>query len=106
MDEFDNKITVFNLVTKPVVMSFPTYQGLKLSLIKMKELMEVQGLKKLAIPMIGCGIDGLEWDTVRAILHSVFIDTDIEILVCKLEDDQENKIIIDSTEYKQSLKGC
>ena len=87
VDEYGNSITVFNLVTKPVVSSFPTYQSLEQSLYSMKELMKVHGERnKLAIPILGCGIDGLDWDIVKTIIQSVFKDTDAEILVCKLKD--------------------
>jgi O-acetyl-ADP-ribose deacetylase (regulator of RNase III) len=40
-------------------------------------------VKELAIPQIGCGIDGLKWDEVAARLNKVFDETDIEITVYK-----------------------
>lgn len=85
-DEFGNIFTVYNLVTKPTVASLPTYITLELSLFEMREMMKIQGCKKLAIPTIGCGIDGLDWEVVRELIHYVFAGTDIEILVCKLEE--------------------
>lgn len=86
VDEFGNSIMVFNLVTKPTVYEFPTYKSLEQSLYSMKELIKVYGGRtKLAIPTLGCGIDGLDWEIVKTIIQLVFEDTDIEILVCKLE---------------------
>lgn len=38
-------------------------------------------MHKLAIPRIGCGIDGLEWDKVSAELNGVFSQEDLEIVV-------------------------
>lgn len=38
-------------------------------------------IDKLAIPRIGCGIDGLEWDKVSAVLQKVFGDQRVEITV-------------------------
>jgi hypothetical protein len=35
------------------------------------------------MPIIGCGLDRLQWDKVSEIIKDVFKDTDIEILVCK-----------------------
>ena len=40
--------------------------------------------KKIAMPVIGCGLDRLEWSKVSEIIKEVFEGTDIEILVCKL----------------------
>ena len=39
--------------------------------------------KKIAMPVIGCGLDRLEWCKVSEIIKEVFEDTDVEILVCK-----------------------
>ena len=36
---------------------------------------------KLAMPLIGCGLDRLEWDNVREIVQEVFADTNVEITV-------------------------
>jgi O-acetyl-ADP-ribose deacetylase (regulator of RNase III) len=47
----------------------------------MRDHMVKNEVKELAIPQIGCGIDGLKWDEVSKRLHKVFNDTDIEITV-------------------------
>ena len=41
--------------------------------------------KKIAMPVIGCGLDRLDWSKVSDIIKDVFSDTDIEILVCKIK---------------------
>lgn len=74
--------TVYNLVTKLTVADKPTYHSLKFAIELMKEHMIAVGNTKLAIPLLGCGIDGLEWSKVKDIIQDVFEDTDIEILVC------------------------
>lgn len=38
-------------------------------------------VNKLAIPRIGCGLDGLVWQKVKDLLQEVFKDTRIEIIV-------------------------
>ena len=73
---------VYNLVTKELVEQKPTYDSLRETLIMTRDLMIFHGHKKLAIPKIGCGIDGLEWEIVSGIIKDVFKNTDIEILVC------------------------
>lgn len=37
------------------------------------------------MPTIGAGLDRLAWSAVSDQIHMIFGDTDIEILVCKLE---------------------
>lgn len=74
--------TVYNLVTKPTVGDRPTYRSLRAALELMKQHMVVSENTKLAIPKIGCGIDGLDWEIVRNDIQEVFEDTNIEILVC------------------------
>jgi len=75
---------VFNLVTKERYFHKPTYSTVESTLYDMKEQMIDKNINKLAIPLIGCGLDRLNWDEVKDIITSVFSDTDIEILVCKL----------------------
>ena len=40
-------------------------------------------IKKVAMPLIGCGLDRLQWDRVSAMIKEIFADEDIEILVCR-----------------------
>lgn len=42
---------------------------------------KVNEITKLAIPKIGCGIDGLQWDKVSDLLAEVFSAEPIEIVV-------------------------
>lgn len=75
---------VFNLVTKDRVYHKPTYDTLIETLGDMKEQCENLDINKIAMPRIGCGLDGLSWDTVEEIIMEVFEDTDMEILICTL----------------------
>ena len=75
----------FNLVTKKRFWNKPTYKDLEDSLYELLEMVELTGYKKLAMPKIGCGLDGLEWETVRGIIHSVFEWSNVEIMVCSLK---------------------
>jgi hypothetical protein len=75
---------VFNLVTKKNASDKPTYRDLEKSLEKMKVLVKKSGIKDVAMPRIGCGLDGLEWIKVREIIEKVFVDTNIDIVVCYL----------------------
>lgn len=68
----DDERFIYYLVTKPESYGSPTYADLRSSLGAMRSHMEKNNVDKLAIPRIGCGIDGLEWDKVQNELHEVF----------------------------------
>ena len=75
---------VFNLVTKERYYHKPTLASLEVALNEMKDYAVEMGVKKIAMPKIGCGLDRLNWDDVSVMLEEIFGDTDIEILVCVL----------------------
>lgn len=75
---------VFNLVTKQRCFHKPTYDSLYETLVDMREQCENLGIDKLAMPLIGCGLDCLSWDKVKDVIEDVFGNTDIEILICRL----------------------
>ncbi len=75
---------VFNLITKRNYWCKPTYQTLRQSLEYMRVLCVNNKVKKLAMPLIGCGLDRLSWDKVSEMIKEIFDDLDIEILVCKI----------------------
>ncbi len=75
---------VFNLVTKQRCFHKPTYDTLYETLVDMKEQCENFDIEKIAMPLIGCGLDRLDWAQVKDVIEDVFGETDIEILICKL----------------------
>lgn len=80
---------VFNLVTKKNYWDKPTYESLEDSLNIMKiMILELnkggENVKFVAMPKIGCGLDRLSWIKVKELIKEVFIDIDIEILVCSI----------------------
>lgn len=72
---------IYNLITKDKYFNKPTYQTMHSSLEAMRAHIEQNSVKKLAIPRIGCGLDGLAWNKVKDQLEEVFKDVDIEIKV-------------------------
>lgn len=72
---------IYNLITKEKYFNKPTYQTMQSSLEAMKAHVENNCVQKLAIPRIGCGLDGLVWNKMRDQLGEVFNDVDIEITV-------------------------
>ena len=75
---------VFNLITKERYFHKPTYSSLRYSLCAMRDIAVKNKINKIAMPKIGCGLDGLQYDKVEKIIKEVFKDTNIEILVCYL----------------------
>ena len=74
---------VFNLITKERYFQKPTYETVRGALACMRALCAEKGIRRVAMPVIGCGLDRLEWEQVSAVIQDVFADTDVEILVCK-----------------------
>lgn len=76
---------VYNLVTKRNYWDKPTYQSLANAMLDMHEMIKYQrrySTNKLAIPKLGCGLDGLDWNIVKEMINEQFSDCeDLEILV-------------------------
>lgn len=76
---------VFNLITKERYFHKPTIDTMRAALARMREICMDAGILHLAMPMIGAGLDRLLWEEVSAQIKSVFRETDMDILVCRLK---------------------
>ena len=74
---------VFNLITKERYFHKPTIITMRFALEKMKQICLENNIKKIAMPVIGCGLDRLNWNDVSEQIKSIFTDMHVEILVCK-----------------------
>ena len=72
---------VINLITKERYWHKPSYSSLKTSLLNAKKIAIRNDIKYLAMPVIGCGLDRLQWSKVSVMIKEIFADTDIEIVV-------------------------
>lgn len=72
---------VMNLVTKNKYWNKPTYESITKCIQYMRDMCKNCGIKYLAMPKIGCGLDRLQWGKVREIIKEEFKDLDIEIEV-------------------------
>lgn len=79
-----NNRFVYYLITKEAYWNKPTYGDLKACLEQMKLHCVANKVTKLCMPRIGCGLDGLIWNTVKSMLKEVFGDTDIVVTVYTL----------------------
>lgn len=94
----DNGRYIYNLITKLSSWGKPTYELLHSSLSAMKQHMvrtlivhfkynsfrpqqAEHNVTKLALPRIGCGLDGLRWSKVRDMLVEIFQSDSIELKV-------------------------
>lgn len=76
---------VFNLITKERYFHKPTIDTMRAALERMRAICGEAGILHLAMPMIGAGLDRLLWEEVSAQIKSVFRETDVDILVCRLK---------------------
>ena len=76
---------VINLITKAKYNLKPGIDDLTQALVAMRREVEACGVRKIAMPKIGCGLDKLRWEDVEARIRQVFADCDdLEIMVCVL----------------------
>lgn len=76
---------IFYLITKERVHDYPTYQSMEMTLKRLKHYIRKYNITHLAMPLIGSGLDKLEWEKVKQIIINTFSDIDdLTILVCKL----------------------
>lgn len=75
---------VYNLITKRNVWDKPTLQTMWTALCDLRRQVDAGGIKKIAMPLIGCGIDRLNWNDVSRLVMKAFEDTDVEITVCRI----------------------
>ncbi|XP_068453172.1 ADP-ribose glycohydrolase OARD1 isoform X2 [Clinocottus analis] len=80
---------VYYLITKKKASQKPTYDSLTQSLEDMKSHCVVNGVTRIAMPRIGCGLDRLQWTKVSEILEQVFKHTNISITVYSLPEKAE-----------------
>ena len=75
---------VLSMITKGKANSKPTYEQMYEALYHLCIATEKLNINSIAMPLIGCGLDGLKWPIVRALVKDIFEDTDMDILVCYL----------------------
>jgi O-acetyl-ADP-ribose deacetylase (regulator of RNase III) len=71
----------YYLITKQRYFNKPSYESLAASLEAMLNHAKQHKVKNIAMPKIGCGLDGLLWPKVREILLSLFSNTGIQITI-------------------------
>lgn len=76
-----SKGTFVNLLTKENTYGKPTHSNVVVALSKLFIFMKEHNYTKLAMPKIGCGLDGLEWEKVSDYIKSIFGPSDIDVTI-------------------------
>ncbi|KAF4514075.1 UNVERIFIED_CONTAM: hypothetical protein B566_EDAN018946, partial [Ephemera danica] len=81
-----NRRYVFYLISKEKSSYYckPTLETLQLCLENLRDICKTLGVKKLAMPRIGAGLDLLPWDAVLNLIKTTFKNTNIEITIFHL----------------------
>ncbi|MHA1336687.1 MAG: hypothetical protein ACTSPW_13255 [Promethearchaeota archaeon] len=103
---------IYNLVTKEKVWQKANseyknlyYKNLKNSLIDLKNQMLKNNEKFLAMPRIGSGLDGGNWEEIKTLIQNIFRDSNIKIEIRYLEDVYKISNIVFSLELAKSNKS-
>lgn len=83
---------IYNLIVKNKFNDKCTYDDLFEALIQLKDDMAVMDVKRIAMPKIGIGDEGLNWEKVKETIELAFTDTDVEIIVCCSLLDKDNPV--------------
>jgi hypothetical protein len=79
-------IYVFYLVTKVLYHHKPALQYLASAFIQLRDRLADLCMNLLIIPKLGCALDELNWNKVHEMLHSTFVDKNVQIIVCDPEN--------------------
>uniref|UniRef100_A0A3B3I246 O-acyl-ADP-ribose deacylase 1 n=1 Tax=Oryzias latipes TaxID=8090 RepID=A0A3B3I246_ORYLA len=84
---------IYYLITKKRFNQKPTYDCLRRSLEDMKSHCVTNGVTRISMPRIGCGLDRLRWPKVSEILEEVFNHTNVSITIYSLPEKAESTVM-------------
>ncbi|CAG9831573.1 unnamed protein product [Diabrotica balteata] len=87
-----NKRYIFYLITKKKSSDKPTYKDFWCSMKNLRDTIKRFEVVKLAVPTLGCGLDRLDWSTVKHMISFLFKDIPINIVVCKFRQSEEEPL--------------
>lgn len=79
------------MVTKKIYSFKPYYNSVEKSLKELNRLCKKHQVTKLAMPMIGCGLDQLDWSIVSRIIDQVFSKSNIKITIFKFDKNNQGE---------------
>ncbi len=96
---------------RKLIINFPTkthwrypskYEYIEKGLIALRELLQKEKIKSIAIPPLGCGNGGLDWNKVKPMIEQALSGLDIEIMI--YEPNAAIKAILQKQEVKKEIK--
>lgn len=72
---------IFALVTKQLHFQKPNLHTIRLCLVALRRCMEEKGLDAIGMPRISCGLDGQNWNEIKALIEQVFVGSNLRIYV-------------------------
>ena len=98
VQKYDNKY-IFHIVTKEESTSRDIkWKNFKTAVNRLAKQCEELGVKNLAVPKIGAGLDGMHWPKNMRLLNQVFNMSKTEVTICYLSKKQE-------TDYRSGVKS-
>lgn len=74
---------VLNLVTKAKYYMKPSEKTMRTALEMLCDIVVAYGIKSIAMPKIGCGLDQMDWIIVKGLVQKIFGNIDnLNITVC------------------------
>lgn len=99
------------LLGRKYIINFPTkthwrqpskYEYIEKGLIALKDLLLKEGIQSVALPPLGCGNGGLDWNVVRSMIEEHLDKMPIQIMV--FEPNEHIKSILQQQETKKEVK--
>ncbi|MDJ0944585.1 MAG: macro domain-containing protein [Kiloniellales bacterium] len=79
----EDGVCVFNLGTQKSWRSRAELPAIRRAVAETLRLAEARGLAEVALPRIGAGLGGLDWDEVRSLLEELTAESPVRLLVCE-----------------------
>ena len=74
---------VFNLGTQKTWRTKATLEAIRSSVLEMLQIAERKSIKAIAMPRVGAGLGGLNWDEVKNILEELASSSSVDLIVCE-----------------------
>lgn len=79
---------VYNLATQKGLGAQASLVAIREAMVKMLQHAEANGVKRIGMPRVGCGIGGLAWADVGLVIADVAQRSPVEIVAVSLPGDQ------------------
>jgi O-acetyl-ADP-ribose deacetylase (regulator of RNase III) len=99
------------LLGKKLIINFPTkahwrypskYEYIESGLAALRDLLTKEKVKSVAIPPLGCGLGGLDWNKVRPMIESQLQDLALDIYL--FEPNEQIKEVLQENETRKEVK--